>query len=888
MKRLLAIVLIGGSIQVSPLYGGELSWPSTFPHTKPWTRWWWQGNAVSEEGIKRHLDEFARIGIGGVEITSIYGVKGMEDSFIPYLSEEYMRVLRVTADYAQHHHMGVDIPPGSGWRCGGPWMTLDDADAQVVIEEQEVKSGEVVSLAFEDSPQALMAFSASGDKIDLLSLINQQKEWKVPQGQWILYTVTQKWSGARVKRPSIGGEGYSFNPYSRRSTAVMLEPFTAAFDVFPDSLVGDLFHDSFEYSGDWCDTFFDEFEQRRGYRLQDVLPQFSGNGDPEIVKRVKCDYRETLSDLVLDNFLLPLKQWANNKGWNLRNQSHGSPANLLDLYAAVDVPETEIFRFDHDRRVLKFASSPAHILGKSLVSSESYTWQDEHFTVTLDTLKRSTDLLFSCGINHIFFHGTTYSPESADWPGWVFYASTQINPQNPWWEDLAALNEYITRCQSMLQTAEPDNDVLVYWPVYDYWSDEEGLRKSCTVHHNDWISQNGAGYVAEKLQDAGVSYDFISDHLLTLASVNNSSIVLPGADYQALILPDCEYIPIETMNTVLKLAEAGARIFLESIPQNVPGLHNRQIRQKVLGEMLRSISPDSSGVCRYGEGLFIYPQDLISTLATQDVPGEPCAAFDLQWLRKKHDQGHLYFFANVGGDFDDYLPLKGDFHSAAIYDPLTGDIGLAEMRTSGDHAVRLQLDAGKSCFVKTFRKTVRGEPRPYFQLSDQSLPLTGEWQVTFTRGGPVLPDAYVTDRLESWTDNGDAETRRFSGTAHYQLRFDAPGTNQRFYILDLGAVAHSVRIVLNDQELATLFARPFRLPVQLKDHDNQLELYVTNLAANRIRDLDRRGVEWRIFHDINFVNIEYQPFDASNWEVRESGLLGPVTLTPVHLQGKKK
>lgn len=51
-----------------------------------------------------------------------------------------------------------------------------------------------------------------------------------------------------------------------------------------------------------------------------------------------------------------------------------------------------------------------------------------------------------------------------------------------------------------------------------------------------------------------------------------------------------------------------------------------------------------------------------------------------------------------------------------------------------------------------------------------------------------------------------------------------------------------------------------------------------NLSANRIRDLDRRQVPWRVFHDINLVNIKYRPFDASDWPVLDSGLLGPVVL----------
>ena len=41
---------------------------------KPWTRWWWMGSAVDEQGIAAHLQAYAAAGIGGVEITPIYGV----------------------------------------------------------------------------------------------------------------------------------------------------------------------------------------------------------------------------------------------------------------------------------------------------------------------------------------------------------------------------------------------------------------------------------------------------------------------------------------------------------------------------------------------------------------------------------------------------------------------------------------------------------------------------------------------------------------------------------------------------------------------------------------------------------------------------------------------
>jgi len=33
-------------------------------------------------------------------------------------------------------------------------------------------------------------------------------------------------------------------------------------------------------------------------------------------------------------------------------------------------------------------------------------------------------------------------------------------------------------------------------------------------------------------------------------------------------------------------------------------------------------------------------------------------------------------------------------------------------------------------------------------------------------------------------------------------------------------------------------------------------------------------VEWRIFYDINIVNTDYEPFDASGWEIRDVRLPG--------------
>ena len=78
-------------------------------------------------------------------------------------------------------------------------------------------------------------------------------------------------------------------------------------------------------------------------------------------------------------------------------------------------------------------------------------------------------------------------------------------------------------------------------------------------------------------------------------------------------------------------------------------------------------------------------------------------------------------------------------------------------------------------------------------------------------------------------------------------------------------------------------AHPFRLDVTegLRNGRNEIAVEVTNLSANRIRDLDRRGVAWRKFYDVNLVDQNYKPFDASGWDPEPSGLLGPVRLIPL-------
>jgi hypothetical protein len=127
---------------------------------------------------------------------------------------------------------------------------------------------------------------------------------------------------------------------------------------------------------------------------------------------------------------------------------------------------------------------------------------------------------------------------------------------------------------------------------------------------------------------------------------------------------------------------------------------------------------------------------------------------------------------------------------------------------------------------------------------------------------------------------GDMETRRFVGTAKYTTEFNWE-SEAKNGVLDLGSVKDCAHIKLNGKDFGALLGPDFKINVDnLEQGKNILQIEVTNVAANRIRDLDINGIEWRNFYDINFVNIDYEPFDASKWEIRDAGLLGPVSIIP--------
>jgi hypothetical protein len=890
------------------------------------------GSAVDKTNLTHELERYAAAGLGGIHIIPIYGAKGFEDKYINYLSPKWMEMMGWAVSEANRLGMGVDMTTGSGWCFGGPQVSDNDANASVVVKTYEVKAGEKLAQKFNrDSTQALVAYSPDGKSLELTGKISASGEvdFSPTNGAWTVYAISQKPSGQKVKRAGPGGEGWMLNLIYPPAMDDFLKPYTAAFADYHGPKPRAQYHDSYEYRSDWSPNFFAEFEKRRSYRLQDELPALfpdsritnraSRFADPDHNARVLCDYRQTVSEIMAEESLPAWTKWSHDHGFITRNQAHGSPGNWLDLYAAADIPETEMFHSDRNKLISKFASSAAHVTGKPLVSSETGTWLEEHFTEKLSDVKYLFDDMFLSGINHMFYHGCCYSPDEAGWPGWHFYASTEMNPRNSIWHDAGAVNAYAARCQSILQSGAPDNDILLYWPIEDFWMQPgDKLLPQFTVHARDWFEGQPIGKIAKDLWDYGYSFDYVSDAQLKTAKVADGKIQMPGGKYQVIIVPECKYIPLETYKQMVEMAEKGATIFFENhkLP-DVSGWGNLDERKAELKKLTEIIKPKIIGkaleAASVGKGRFIFgwPVMMLDKIAANE-PSYHYAG--LVCVRRAVGDGHYYFFANRGDKaFEGWLPLARAAKSVVIMDAMSGRTGVAAHRLShesegqgfpsGSAEVYLQLAAGESVILRAFAdKKVEGPAWNYWQTNGQPVEITGQWNVKFILGGPTLPADFQTAKLASWTTFPDTNTQAFAGTAKYETTFDAPRKDELHesqnpesknlgtrgarpsdnYSLDLGDVRQSARVRVNGKDYGTLITPPFRVVVDnLKPTGNTLEVEVTSVAANRIRDLDRRGVKWKTFRDINIVDINYKPFDASNWPLTDCGLLGPVTLTAV-------
>jgi len=822
--------------------GIEVKWAETTAETRPWGVCHLMGNAVEKAELAKEMRRWSKAGLGGVRLVPIYAVKGNDARNIATMSPEFVSLLKDANALAAANDMKIDLSFGAGWCFGGRTIPKELGCQNIKVLKPGEPAPKGAKLLFEKDGTRLVAY----------------------------------FNGQRVKRAQTIDSGPMMNPFSPAAMAAHLDLFKNLDGVvaaYPRAV----FHDSFEYESNWSDELPSLFRKHRGYRIEDHYAELAGIGDADSVARVKQDYRETLSDILSKDVFPIWTQWCRERGIIVHNQAHGAPADMLAFYAIADTPETEMFgrgardkfksRFDGNfrdgaRDILfsKFASSAAHLAGRQHVSAETFTWMAEHFCETLEEMKAFGDLLFLSGVNRLYFHATPYSPDSAPWPGWCFYASSQITPRNPLWRDMEHLNAYFTRVQTLLADARPDNDILLYWPLHDLWSDPDGFQIRLSVR-SGWMAPTEFGRLAKRLHDAGYSFDYVSEPFLSEEIVSR---------YKAIIVPKTKFMKKATLEKLKVFSHRLPVIFEKSLPETTPGLPAAALDTK---DAPRPVA------------------DAVAELANTGAMRDGFAASDTPFdaLRTSWRGGRLYFVVNSSTN-DAALSLPG---GATQMDPMSG--ACETVSAENETCATRTLPPAHSIFV--FLKS--GQIRQGCVLQTQpkaTIAVGPKWTLEFVKdvSGWELPPKRKDVKLGDWTTLGTSRQSRmvkdggreaeFSGTAKYSavVKLEnsfAKGGNRM--ILDLGEVCNSARVTVNGTYAGTVFMHPYRLEMPatlLKDGENTLEIEVTNLGANRIRAMDRKGVEWKNFEEINMVGIDYKPLDASGWPVLPSGLFGPVKM----------
>ena len=891
-----AMMLLALSLNV-----GAQSWPTPTKEAKPGTRWWWLGSAVDKEDLQWNLRQYADHGIGAVEITPIYGVQGNAANNIPYLSDKWMDMLHYTQEQCQQNGMELGMATGTGWPFGGPWVPMEESACRAVFVEKTIDSGGIWTTVnghkglkpdntdtsvIDLSPSEKDAKNAVLHKVMVycdsvaIDVTGQVKDGKLslekPQTSNLKSQISNlksqttkvialyiKYGVMKVKRAAPGGEGLVIDHFDHKAVANYLKHIEAAFERTHTPYPHTFFNDSYEVeAATWTPTLLVEFEKRRGYKLEDHLPELlaavTDKGD--LKSQILSDYRETLGDLILENFTQQWTAWAHKHGAITRNQAHGSPANLIDCYAAVDIPEIEGFglsdlgikglrtdpgktrKNDSDYSMFKYAPSAAHVCGKPYTSSETFTWLTEHFRTSLSQLKPDLDLMFCAGVNHVFFHGTCYSPKDDEWPGWKFYASIDMSPTNSIWRDAPFFMQYVERCQSFLQWGQPDNDFLVLLPVRDAWKKPTGkLLMQFSIHAMGKLMPEFRDAILD-IDRSGYDCDYISERLLMGTTYKNGMLQTEaGTRYKGLIIPGSGEMPDEVKKHIDQLKAQGAHIMF--------GIDETA--------MAKAAKPE--------------------TMKTK---------LGLKAIRRKNANGYHYFMANLTpNDIVETVQLAVPFKSAYWFNPLNGDITEASF---GENGLSVNLCSGESRILQTFDgaipQYVKREmlnDKGQENVKGDEIVLDGPWQLSFIDETPRVVKSFALDKPQTW-ETLDAQTAVTMGTGVYTSKFkmskkdDPTGA----WLLDLGDVRESARVFINGQFIGCAWSVPYVLDTRGTLHvgDNELRIEVTNLPANRIADLDRRGVKWRKMEEINVVDINYKKTLYDQWEPVPSGLNSKVML----------
>jgi hypothetical protein len=858
---------------------------------RPMMRWWWFGAAVAHDELEKELNTMKNAGIGGVEIQPVYPLmlddpaKGINN--LPYLSPGFLDAVTFANQTARALGLRVDITLGSGWPYGGPHTPLALAAGCLRVVEVAVPQG-VTSIPYPTLATGETLISASlatgqpkhWDAATALQLVTTGRESSPATVQFpaasrprtALFFIASHTKQA-VKRPAVGADGFVLDHFSRAAIEEHLNdvatPLLKAFGNQPPYAV---FSDSLEvYGSDWTTNLPAEFEKRRGYNLVPHMPELVAGGTPQAAA-VRHDWAQTLSDLIRENYLTPINQFALDHNTKFRSQIYGEPAVTLADESIPSLPEGEGPQwraFSYTR----WASSASHLYHRNITSAETFTWlHSPAFRATPLDMKVEADRMFLLGVNQIVGHGWPYSPPAAEEPGFSLYAAAVFNDHNPWFPVMPDITRYLQRISWLLRQGEPANDVAILLPEDDVQAAFSPGHASVT----DDMKRHITLELMSAILDAGYNVDY----------TDAATIDKVGIPYPILILPPTDRIPLLTYGKIRKYASSkGKLIAIGKLPSFAPGLMEQDESSKVdaLSKQLFH-RPGHKGV--HVASLRELPDALRQALSPDIATAEEMVG--IGFLHRKLPSSDIYFVANCSNK-----PVQGTvrFRSprpvTESWDP--DNTAITTIARNPEGGIPLSLAPYES---RVFVLKLSSDSPPTdaaTQTKRHSVELSTGWQIRFGN------DSQPLAQLSSWTELPGRQF--YSGEATYIHSFDL-GANPGRTLIDFGEGAPTIDlrpqnatgihalldppireaaiIYVNGKLAGSLWHPPYRLDVTAftRPGENSLEVSVDNTAINELAGQPVR--------DYSALSAKYgkrfDPQDMDNLKSIPSGLIGTVHL----------
>lgn len=112
-------------------------------HVRPQIWWHWMNGNITKDGIRKDIEWFKRIGLGGFHVfDASFSTPQVVEERLVYMTEHWQDAFSYAIDLADSLGLDVTIPSSPGFSStGGPWVKPDEAMKKVVWREMTVEGG---------------------------------------------------------------------------------------------------------------------------------------------------------------------------------------------------------------------------------------------------------------------------------------------------------------------------------------------------------------------------------------------------------------------------------------------------------------------------------------------------------------------------------------------------------------------------------------------------------------------------------------------------------------------------------------------------------------------------------------------------------------------------